>query len=355
MELNEKFLKEYVNTPSPSGHEMRLGGQKVWINNVKEFVSAVETDNYGNAYAHYQTPDYSLKTILLDAHCDEIGFFVFDITTEGFIKVGRLGGSDITITPSSRVNIWVNENEPVVGVFGHPAIHIQKGDFETKLEECFIDIGLSSIEEVEAKGITIGTPITMVDGFMELGDYYCGRALDDKIGGFITSEVLKRLKTNNILLPFNLVVVNAVQEEVGLYGASMVANKIKPDLAIAIDVSHDTASPAYNKTKQGSLTAGKGAVIMDAPSIHKNVLKELINTAKTNGIPHQLTANGFTSGTNADAYAYPNGTPTGLVKLAMRYMHTTVETVHKEDVKSCINLLYNFLVNGKANQSFKYV
>lgn len=349
-----EFLEKYVNTPSPSGYEMILGGQQVWIDYVSKYVDEVETDSYGNAYATvYGTKssndDKPLKTILFDAHCDEIGFFVFDITDEGFIKIGTLGGSDITIAPSSRANIWVNKDNPIKGVFGHPAIHVHRREFESKLENTFIDLGVSSKEEVEALGITIGTPITMVDGYMDLGKYYCGRALDDKIGGFITSQVLVKLKENNVKLPFNLVVVNAVQEEVGLYGAAIAAQKIKPNLAIAIDVSHDTASPAYDKNKQGSLTAGKGAVIMNAPSIQKNVFNTLIETAKTNNIPYQITASGGSSGTNADSYAYPHGIPTGLVKLAMRYMHTTVETVHKDDVDSCIELLYKFLfkVNTK--------
>jgi putative aminopeptidase FrvX len=348
------FLKKYINTPSPSGYEMKLGGQQVWIDYVKSFVDNVEVSNYGNAYAHYQKFDKSLKTVVLDAHCDEIGFFVFDITPLGFIKIGTLGGSDITIAPSSRVNIWVDKDNPVVGVFGHPAIHVHQRKFESKKENCFIDIGVSTKEEVLELGITVGTPITMVDGFMKLGPYYCGRALDDKIGGFITSQVLRKLHKQEVDLPFNLIVVNAVQEEVGLHGAQMAASDLKPDLAIAIDVCHDTTSPAYNPNLQGSITAGEGTVIMSAPSIQNNVFEKLVSLAKDNDIKYQLTASGGHSGTNADSYAFPNGTPTGLVKLGMRYMHTTVETVHKDDVQACIDLLYNFVIDEDANKSFKH-
>ena len=205
-----KFLEKYVETPSPSGFEMELGGQKVWIDYVKQFCDRVETDNYGNAYAHYVSPNIStysegfgfvknpgVKTVLLDAHSDEIGFFVFDITEEGFIKIGRIGGSDITIAPSSRVNVWSAKGK-VNGVFGHPAIHIQKGKFKAKIEEMFVDIGVSSKKEVEKKGITIGDAITMVDGYMKLGDFHCGRSLDDKIGGFINSQILRKLHEEKI-------------------------------------------------------------------------------------------------------------------------------------------------------------
>ena len=366
MKSEIKFLTEYVGTPSPSGYEMELGGQKVWIDYVKQFCDKVEVDNYGNAYAYYNSVKHStygegvgyiknenVKTVLLDAHGDEIGFYVFDITKEGFIKIGCIGGSDITIAPSSRVDIW-GEKGAVTGVFGHPAIHVHNRKFEAKVEEMFLDIGVSTKEEVEEKGITIGTPITMVDGYMDLGDYHCGRSLDDKIGGFINSQILRKLHKNKVSLPFELVVVNAVQEEVGLYGAQMAAKRINPDVAIAIDVTHDTDSPAYDKKKQGSISAGKGVVLMNAPSIQKNLLKLLVNTAKENKIPYQLTASGRGSGTNADAYAYPHGIPTALVKMGMRYMHTTVETVHKKDVQCAIDLLYATLNKKEIIESFKY-
>jgi len=355
MKLDKKFLKKYINTPSPSGYEMQLGGQKVWIDYVSQYADRVETDEYGNAYAYYgpKIASSNHKTVLLDAHADEIGFFVFDITDKGFLKIRCIGGSDITITQSSRVDVW-GEKGKVSGVFGHPAIHVHRRKFEQKEENVFVDLGVSSRKEVEKLGISVGTPITMSDGYMDLGAYYCGRSLDDKVGGFITSQLLKQLATEQIELPFELVIVNAVQEEVGLYGAKMAALRIKPDVAIAIDVTHDTESPAYDKNKHGSLTAGKGIVIMKAPSLQNNVVQLLIDTAKENNIKYQLTASGGSSGTNADSYAYPHGIPTALLKMAMRYMHTTVETVHKKDVKSAINLLYKVLQNPRITESFKY-
>jgi len=358
MKPNIKFLEEYINTPSPSGYEMILGGQRKWIEYVTPFVSKLDVDEYGNAYAYYESPSNrfkpGLKTILLDAHADEIGFFVFDITSEGFIKVGRLGGSDINITPSARVDIWVDKDTVIKGVFGHPAIHIQDKDYKPDVHNIFIDIGVSSKEEVLELGIEVGTPITMTDGFMDLGKYYCGRSLDDKVGGFITAEVLRYLHENKIELPFTLVVVNAVQEEVGLFGAKMAANEIKPDMAIAIDVTHDTVSPAYDKNKQGTLVAGDGIVILNGPSIHKKVFDLIKKTALENEIPYQITASGRGSGTNADSYAYPLGIPTGLLKMAMRYMHTTVETVHKDDVDSAIKLLINLLQKKEIIRPYNY-
>lgn len=362
---NEPFLKKYVNTPSPSGYELELGGQQVWIDFALKYAHRVETDAYGNAYAYYGsritdkngkvTRHKKDKTVLIDAHADEIGFIVSDITDEGFIRIETLGGADITIAPSSRVNLWVDKDTKIKGVFGHPAIHVHRREFEAKKEEMFIDIGLSTKDEVLETGIVVGTPITMQDGYMDMGNYYCGRSLDDKIGGFITMNLLRLLSEKKIELPYELVIVNSVQEEVGLFGAKMAADRIKPDVAIAIDVTHCTDSPAYNKQKQGSLSAGKGVVVMSGPSLHNKVVKKLISTCEEYDIPFQRTATGGHSGTNADSYAYSNGgIPTGLIKMAMRYMHTTVETVHKEDVKSAIKLLGDYLINNNPTEDLEY-
>ena len=349
----EKFLEKYVGTPSPSGFEMQLGGQKVWIDYVKDFVHEVQVDLYGNAYAYYEPYQKGLKTILLDAHADEIAFVVSDIDDSGFIKVNRLGGSDIHITPATRVDIWVSDKKSVDGVFGHPAIHIQEGKFKVELDKMFIDIGVSSRKEVEKKGIEIGTPITMKDSFMKMPKYYCGRSLDDKIGGFINSQVLKQLNENEISLDFNLVVVNAVQEEVGLFGAKIASHIINPDIAIAIDVCHDTTSPAYNRAKQGHIVAGEGVVLMSAPAVQKNLLQLLRTTAKTNKIKYQMTTSGRGTGTNTDSY-FVKGIPSALISMGMRYMHTPSEMVHKDDVQSAIDLLFNVIKSGDLINDLRY-
>jgi len=352
MEKEIEFLKEYVNTPSPSGYELQLGGQRVWMNHVEKFVYEVKTDVYGNAYAYYNKPNKDKKTVLIDAHADEIGFLVFDIDDSGYVKIARLGGADILTTPASRVNIWLEDGTSVPGVFGHPAIHIQD-KYEVKLENTFIDIGCSSREEVEKLGIEIGNPITMQDGFFELPNNYCGRSLDDKIGGFITSQVLKNLKENKVDLNFNLVIVNAVMEEVGLYGAKLASDKIKPDVAIAIDVCHDTTSPAYNRAKQGHIVSGEGVVLMSAPAVQKNLLQLLRDTAKENKIDYQMTTSGRGTGTNTDSY-FVKGIPSALISMGMRYMHTPSEMIHKDDVQSAIDLLYNLIKGGKLVDDLSY-
>lgn len=356
MKSGEKFLEKYVNAASPSGYELALGGQNVWTEYVRRYCDDMHVGTYGNAYAYMYGGSGKRQdayTVLMDAHCDEIGFFVMDITEKGFIKVGRIGGSDVTTTAAARVNVW-GDSGVVQGVFGHPAIHVQEYEMTFKIENAFVDVGLMSKADVLATGIRVGTPITMSDGFLDLGEFYCGRSLDDKIGGYITAQVMKRMRNiwfGNAKNPdFNIVAVNAVQEEVGLHGAEMAAVDVMPNLAIVIDVTHDTVSPAYDPKKLGTIVAGEGIVLAEGPSVHKGALGVFKTVAEKEGIPYQMEGFGRSSGTNADAYAYPHGIPTILISIGMRYMHTTVETVHKKDVESAIKLITAVLSNNWAVQ-----
>ncbi len=343
---NKQFLVEYLNGTSPSGFEKELGGQKIWKDYVSKFATKVEQDAYGNVFAFYKSSNASDDIVLLDAHADEIAFVVTQITKEGYIKVARLGGSDEFIAAATRVNIHTRK-ETVKGVFGHPAVHVHKHKHEATIQKLFIDTGFNSKEEVEELGIEIGNPVTMEGEYQKLGHYHCGKSLDDKIGGYINAMVLEELILDQVELPFTLCVVNTVQEEVGLKGAQIAANYLKPKMTIAIDVTHDTESPAYDASELGDYQGGKGPVILTGPSIQKDLFNYITKTAKKNDIDIQIIASGVGSGTNADAYAYPNGTPTALIKMAMKYMHTTVEMVHEDDVDNTIALLYNVVSEYK--------
>jgi putative aminopeptidase FrvX len=266
---------------------------------------------------------------------------------------GFLSAADIYVTPAARVDLWGTKGK-VQGIFGHPAIHVQDDKFKTELDKMFIDLGLSSREDVEEKGIRIGTPITMSGDYFKIDNYYCGKSLDDKIGGYINSEILRRFDKDKVELPFNLIAINAVQEEVGLHGAQMAANNLKPDIALVIDVTHDTTSPAYSREIDGHIIAGEGCVLLDGPSIQKNLLKLLIDTAENKDIKYQITTLGRGSGTNADAYAYPAGIPTALITMGLRYMHTPSEMVHKDDVESAICILIETLKNKVIIKDLNY-
>jgi len=352
---SKKFLYNYLNSDSPTGFEVE--GQKIWLDYVKKFTDEYITDTYGSAVAIIN-PDAKYK-VVIEAHCDEISWFVNYISKEGYIHVIRNGGSDYVIAPSKRVKIH-GENGMVPAVFGWPAIHVREKREEggkMNVETVVLDCGARSDDEANKMGVLVGSVVTFEDQLMELNNkYLVGRALDNRIGGFMIAEVARMIKENNVKLPFGLYVTNAVQEEIGLRGAQMIAHRIKPNLAIITDVCHDTTSPGYNKIKQGDQRAGNGPVLSFAPSVHNNVLKMLFDVARKKKIDYQRSALSRFSGTDTDAFAYSNeGVASALISVPLKYMHTTVEMADLKDVDNAIKLMYEFLIQLKDGHDFRYI
>ncbi|MBK8632848.1 MAG: M42 family metallopeptidase [Saprospiraceae bacterium] len=353
-EASEKFLYEYLNNASPTGYENE--GQKLWLDYIKPYVDEWQLDNYGTTYAVIN-PDKPFK-VVIEGHADEISWYVNHISDTGFINVIKNGGSDHMIAPSKRVNIHTDKGI-VKGVFGWPAIHVRTGKDATlapSIENIFLDVGASDKKEVEEMGIHVGCVVTFEDGLTKLNNkYYAGRALDNRMGGFCIAEVARLLKENKKELPFGLYIVNAVQEEVGLRGAEMIANTIKPNVAIVTDVCHDTSTPLLNAKKEGDVKCGKGPSLTFAPAVHNKLLRLIRDVASKNEIPVQLSASSRSTGTDTDAFAYSNGgVPSALISLPLRYMHTTVEMAHIDDVENVIKLIYETLLAIEDGHNFKY-
>ncbi len=350
---SEQFLKTYLNNSSPTGFES--SGQKIWNNYLKEFVDEIHLDNYGTSYGIIN-PGKDFR-VVIEAHADEISWFVNYITEDGFIYVVRNGGSDHLIAPSKKVNIYTDKGI-VKGVFGWPAIHTRNGEekLTPKMDNIFIDIGAKDKEEVIKLGVHVGCVITFEDEFGILNNtFYCGRALDNRMGGFCIAEVARLIKTSKIELPFSLYIVNSVQEEVGLRGAEMVARSIQPHVALVTDVTHDTGTPLVNSKIHGDIKCGKGPSLTYAPAVHQKLLKLIEKTAEEKSIPFQREAASRSTGTDTDAFAYSNtGVPSALISLPLRYMHTTVEMAHKEDVENLIQLMFETLKKIEYQHNFKY-
>ncbi|HUH51257.1 MAG TPA: M42 family metallopeptidase [Flavobacterium sp.] len=347
------FLEKYLNNASPTGYESE--GQKLWMDYLKPYVDTFITDTYGTAVGVIN-PDAPYK-VVIEGHSDEISWYVNYITNEGHIYVIRNGGSDHQIAPSKRVNIHTKKGV-VKGVFGWPAIHTRnRGKEETpKLDNIFIDVGCSTKEEVEKLGVHVGCVITYPDDFMILNEnkFVC-RALDNRMGGFMIAEVARLLKENKKTLPFGLYITNSVQEEVGLRGAEMITKTIRPNLAIVTDVCHDSTTPMIEKKVEGDTQIGKGPVITYAPAVQNNLRELIIKTAEDNKIPFQRLASSRVTGTDTDAFAYSNGgVASALISLPLRYMHTTVEMVHKDDVENVVKLIYETLLKIEENHELSY-
>ncbi len=348
------FLEKYLNNAAPTGYEVE--GQKLWMNYLKPYVDEFITDSYGTAVGVIN-PKAKFK-VVIEGHADEISWYVNYITSDGLIYVIRNGGSDHQIAPSKRVNIHTRKNGIVQGVFGWPAIHTRKGASEKapKLDNIFIDVGCRSKKEVEKLGVHVGCVITYPDEFMILNkNHFVCRAIDNRMGGFMIAEVARLLKENKKELPFGLYITNSVQEEIGLRGAQMIADTIKPNIAIVTDVCHDTTTPMIDKKTQGEAKCGDGPVIAYAPAVQNNLRDLIVDTATENKIKFQRNASSRATGTDTDAFAYSNGgVPSALISLALRYMHTTVEMVHKNDVEDVIRLIYETLLKINPKESFSY-
>jgi putative aminopeptidase FrvX len=351
------FLKNYINTPSPVGFES--GGQKVWLDYIKPFVDTHFTDPYGTAVGVIN-PSESFK-VVIEAHADEISWFVNYINDHGLIYLKRNGGVDHQVAPAKRVLIH-GKNGAVKAVFGWPAIHTRLNSPDhkeplPKVDNLFLDCGARNKKEVEALGVHIGAVVTYEEGFDELAhDYYIGRAFDNRIGGFMIAEVTRLLKEHKKKLPYGLYVVNAVQEEIGLRGAEMIARRIKPDIAIITDVTHDTQTPMINKIIEGDITCGKGPSLAYGPAVHNKLLKLVEDVAEKKKINVQMRTVSRSTGTDTDSFAYANdGCPSVLISIPLRYMHTPVEMLHKSDIEDTISLMYETLLELTPQTNLSYL
>jgi len=350
------FLKNYINNASPTGFES--SGQKLWLEYIKPYIDTHFTDPYGTAVGVIN-PDQHFK-VVLEAHADEISWFVNYVSNEGLIYLKRNGGVDHQIAPGKRVIIH-GKKGGVKAVFGWPAIHTRMSspdakETQPKVENLFLDCGARNKKEVEELGVHIGAVATYEEGFDELSNgYYVGRAFDNRIGGFMIAEVARQIKEQKKKLPFALYVVNAVQEEIGLRGAEMIARRIKPDIAIITDVTHDTTTPMVNKIIEGDVACSKGPSLAFGPAVHNKLLEIVQKAAEKNKISVQLRTVSRSTGTDTDSFAYANdGCPSVLISIPLRYMHTTVEMLHKSDIESTIRLMYESLLmlGPKTNLSY---
>lgn len=347
------FLEELLITPSPTGFES--AGQKVWKEYVSQFSDDTQADAYGSASAKLNT-SYDVVTVMLEAHCDEIGMIVQHITDSGYIYINKLGGSDSTIAKAKRVNIHTREGI-VSGVTGNTAIHLQDkkngGGKQPAWKDIYVDIGASSKEEAK-KLVQIGDPITYADEYEYLSeDVLSGRGLDNRIGGFMIAQVLKNLSERREELSVNVVALNSVQEEVGGYGARMMSYRLDPDLALVTDVTHATDTPGINNKEHGLVKLGEGPSIQHGGANHPQIVEFVEDVSKEKEISIQHEATSVRTGTDTDSIFYQKtGIPSALISLPLRYMHSPVETASMKDAESLINLMTESVLTLDPDQTF---
>lgn len=347
------FLLDLLNTPSPTGFE--IAGQRKWAKYVGQFADKVENDAYGTAWATLTGSDKDAMRIMLEAHADEIGYMVKHITDDGFIYVDRVGGSDAATGRGRRVDI-MGDNGIVRGIIGNTAIHIRERDNEKvpQAHELVVDIGLGSHKEVIKAGVRVGHVMVYSDSAEFMGHKkLIGRAIDNRIGGFIIAEVIDRLSKRKKRIQSTIIAVNAVQEEIGGNGAIMIANRLRPELAIVLDVTHATDSPGISKEKHGKVKLGGGPALTHGSANHPLVVKRLMEVAAKQGIEIQHESSSRFTGTDTDKiFVQHEGIPSALVSLPLRYMHSVVEMADLDDVQRVIELLVAFAESVRPADSF---
>lgn len=310
---------------------------------LSQYTSEVRIDTLGNVIGLIRCQNPDAKTVLLDAHIDEIGMIVTSICDKGFLKVGNCGGIDRRLLAAQSVTIHCNEKD-ILGIIGSKPPHLEKGDeakIVPELDDIFIDIGMTK-EQAEAL-VSLGDRVTTNSAFYELlNDRVSVKALDDRAGVAAILEALELSKDKNRTK--NIAVMFSAQEEIGGSGAKVGAFSVTPDEAIAVDVSFGETLDA-KAHKCGKI--GKGVMIGVGAMLPKDFSDTLIELAKANGIDYQIEVlTGRSTGTNADGIITTKaGVKTGLLSIPLRYMHTPVELVKISDIAAVAKLIAEYVCN----------
>ena len=343
--MDRNFLNTILNTHSVSGFEREM--REEFLNYTKEFVDSTDIDRMGNAYASIARGVDS-KRYMIEAHMDEIGFQVVYIDNNGYVYIRANGSVDVHCAPGSQVNIITSSGEYINGVIGKTPIHLLNSEERGKCQEIsslWIDTGLCKDQVVNK--VSIGNPVAIRPNLLYLSEnVISSKSLDNKIGVFIISQVLKRLSGVNEK-SFDVHGVATVQEEVGHRGAYVCEYNIYPDLTISIDMDFATDVPNCQKTRYGDIALGRGVVIHRSIDNDIPLTYTLEELAKELNIKYQVSARNMpVGGTNAFVLQQSQGgNKTISLGIPCRYMHTPVEMCDKNDIESAIDLICAYIVN----------
>ncbi|HLA83825.1 MAG TPA: M42 family metallopeptidase [Thermoguttaceae bacterium] len=334
-----EWFKRILRTPSPSGYETPL--QAVVREYAGQFADEVSTDVHGNVIA-VKNPGAPIR-VMLAGHCDQIGLIVQHIDENGFVYLQPIGGWDPVVLVGQRMAVWSSDG-PVFGVIARKPIHLiteEERGKAPKMKELWLDVGAANKEEGE-KMVRVGDPVTVELEYREMPNHrVVSPAMDDKCGMWVVLESLRRAEKAK--LHCALYAVSTVQEEVGLRGAQTSCFGIDPHVGIAVDVTFATDCPTIEKKEEGDISLGRGPVIYRGPNFNPRVVNQLVEAAKSAGLPFQMAAAGKPPGTDARVIQTTrSGVATGLVSIPNRYMHSPVEMICLDDIDHAADLLARF-------------
>jgi putative aminopeptidase FrvX len=345
----QAFLKQLVETPSPSGYEAPI--QKVVREYVTPFADRVTTDVHGNVIA-CKNPDAPLR-LMFAGHCDQIGLLVTHIDDSGFIYTQTIGGWDPVQLVGQRMTIWADDG-PIPAVIARKPIHLLKDEERkqiVKQDDLWLDIGAKNKEEV-AESIRIGDPVTLELGYQSMRNNLANSpGMDNRTGVWVVMEALRRAAEQNPKC--GIYAVSTVQEEIGLRGARTSAFGIDPHVAITVDVTHATDCPTIDKRQQGDISLGKGPAIFRGPNMNPVVTSRLLDLCSEKELPYQLAAIGRATPNDTNTIQVSRaGVATGLVAIPNRYMHSAVETISLDDIDRAADLLAAFACSLGDSEDF---
>jgi putative aminopeptidase FrvX len=338
------LLDKLLRAGAPSGYEGPAAA--VW----REAASFAEVSSDGIGSSIARTGD-AAPLLAVVGHIDEIGLVVTHVDEKGFLWFAPVGGWDPQILVGQRVEVRGRDGL-VLGVVGRKPIHLLEADQRKKVVELkglHIDIGASDREEAEGL-IRVGDPVVIAAEPMPvMGERIVSRAMDNRLGAYVALESLRRSDERGEMSG-SFAAVAAVQEEIGLFGARTAAFQIRPDVAIAVDVTHATDAPGVDEKELGSSPLGSGPVIGRGSTLSPKVFELLVEAAEAEDIEYSISASGRGTSTDADVLQISRaGIPTGVVSIPLRYMHSPVEMVDLRDVEATVQLLAAFAARLTAD------
>jgi putative aminopeptidase FrvX len=328
-------LDALLRAHGPAGHEHLAYDA---VREAVDDVAAVETDAVGNVVAR-RGGDGPL--LALFAHLDVIGAAVAHVQDDGLVTVHQLGSWRANVAYGQRVEIRTQAG-PVPGVIARKV----KDNEKVEWAQLYVDVGARDGEEARSL-VRPGDPMVVAAEPVELANgRVVSRNLDNRAGVYVALETLRRAEAANVA------VVAAAQEELGAFGAQAAAHALRPDVAVAIDVTYATDVPADDAATGGHHALGGGAAIFRGPAVHPRVFELLLEAAREEGIAHTVET-GMKTYTDADVtFASRDGIPTGLVSIPLRNMHSPIEIVDLGDLEACVRLLVAFASRLRPDETY---
>ena len=333
-------LHKLLTAAGPSGYEQAPAA--VFRDAASAFAE-VTYDTVGSTVARVPGTGTG-KSLAIVGHIDEIGLIVHHIDDDGFLWFTGVGGWDPIVLVGQRVSI-ATRGGVVPGVVGKKPIHLMKEEDRKKvplLKDLHIDIGAPSGEEAR-RMVRIGDVAVISGEPVEFpGNRFVSRSMDNRLGCFVALEAA-RLVAEAGGAPGDVYAVAVSQEEITFGGAHTTAHSLRPDMAIAVDVTFATDQPGIDEKEVGRHTFGSGAVLTRGSTLDPTLFELLHETAEAEGIPFTVTASARGTGTDADAFHISRaGIPSSVVSVPLRYMHSPVEMVQLDDVDACARLIAAF-------------